>query len=77
MEENNKKLSLSASLDKKFELVGKHVGKYAWKGHEIDFSSCTLREAERMYKLGFPGLKKLGEDKETAPAEKTTGPKKP
>lgn len=61
-------LKLSDAIKDHYQLDGKHPGKYTFKGREIDFSTCSLKDAETMHAMGFPGLKKknLSEVKEIA-----------
>lgn len=50
---------LSAHIESVFTLEGTHPGEYHFRGRKIDFRTCELQEAEDMFALGFPGLKKV------------------
>lgn len=50
---------LSAKIKDAFTLEGTHPGEYQFRGRKIDFRTCELQEANDMFTLGFPGLKKI------------------
>lgn len=60
---------LSAHIKDAFTLEGTHPGEYQFRGRKIDFRTCELQEANDMFALGFPGLKKVETAKEDSNSE--------